>query len=160
MFQIGQSCKGLLQRSHLAPLRVSFCPPQPSPSHPNPSLTFPDLLSCILPMCVRAGQESREAFRSWRAVSRVWTASDCSVLHPPNLPPPLFALFACNQKPVLSIHTHTHSGQMIVTEHQMICSAGIDQRSWIAQSLNQEHYDPKIKLKEKDILQPQPFMGS
>lgn len=55
-------------------------------------------------------------------------------------------------KSLLYLYTHTHSGQMIVTEHQMICSAGIDQRSWIAQSLNQEHYDPKIKLKVKDIL--------
>lgn len=72
-------------------------------------------------MCVRAGQESREAFRSWRSVSRVWTASDRSVLHPPNSPPPppthhhppppLFALFACNHKPARPTDTHTQ--QMI-----------------------------------------------
>lgn len=74
-------------------------------------------------MCVRAGQESREAFRSWRSVSRVWTASDRSVLHPLNSPPPqpsithphlcLPYLPAATSLLDLQTHTHSHTQQMI-----------------------------------------------
>lgn len=63
-------------------LCVAQCPhPQPplAPSPPPPPFTLCDLISRILPMCVRAGQESREAVRSLRSVFCVWTASNCSI---------------------------------------------------------------------------------
>lgn len=56
---------------------LSVSPPAPSP--PPPPFTLYDLISRILPMCVRAGQESREAVRSLGSVFCVWTASNCSI---------------------------------------------------------------------------------
>lgn len=73
-------------------------------------------------MCVRVGRQSHEALHSWRAVSRVWKPSDCSVLHQlPNSPSALVALFAFNRRPTR--HTHIHRWSIIGRSNDLSCGS-------------------------------------
>lgn len=115
-------------RSHFIPLCVSFCPLElPTPTAALPPVYF---LWFIKPY-------SADVRQSWPGVS--WVGSllkiciscldSLKLQHPPHpkLTPPLFGLFNCNTH--THEHTHTLSRWSIVTEDQMICSGGIDQRS-------------------------------
>lgn len=60
-------------------------------------------------MCVRAGQESREAVRSLRSVFCVWTASNCSIPCTQSSPPaPPYLPTSTNPGRPPHTHTDTH----------------------------------------------------